>query len=119
MTLVKYNAKNVYSCSGVRLIPGVNQIEDGLLKSALDHPLFMFRVETGLIEIIENKNGESKKQDPKQLAKLMPEIYDVKLLRKYIASSDDKEVVKKAKKQLKKIEDVEVNKEVEVGVTIK
>lgn len=119
MALVKYNAKNVYSCLNVRLIPGVNKIEDEQLKLALDHPLFLSRVESGKIEIIDQVKGKSKKEDPKQLAKLMPQIYDVPLLRKYIATSDDKTVIKEAKKQLKKIEDVEVKEEVQVGISIK
>jgi hypothetical protein len=79
----------------------------------------MHRVEIGKIEIIEHGKPKSKKDEKKQLVKLMPEIYDVKLLRKYIASSDDKDVVDSAKKQLKKIENVEVKEEVEVGITIK
>jgi len=120
MVLVKYNAKNVYTCSNVRLIPGVNQVEDGLLKSALTHPLFLRRVESGIIEIIEQKNqGNAKKEDPKQLSKLMKDVYDVKLLRRYIATSEDKEVIKAAKKQLKKIEDVPLKEEVEVGFSVK
>ena len=119
MAIVKYNAKNVYTCLEVRLIPGVNMIEDKLLKLVLDHPLFIHRIEEGIIEIIEQSQGKSKKEDPKQLSKLMPEIYDVKLLRKYIATSEDETLIKAAKKQLKKIEDVELNKEVEVGISIK
>lgn len=121
MALVKYNAKNVYSCLDVRLLPGVNEVEDTLLKRVLNEPLFKYRVDKGIIQIVEppKSKGKNKKNDDKQLVSLMPEVYDVKLLKKYIAESEDKEVVKAAKKQLSKIEEVEVNEEVEVGVTIK
>lgn len=121
MALVKYNAKNVYSCLDVRLLPGVNEVGDALLKRVLDEPLFKWRVDEGIIEIIEKPKGKAKGSDNKQLIKLMPEVYDVKLLKRYIEESEDKEVVKVAKKQLKRIENVETVKtdEVEVGVTIK
>lgn len=119
MALVKYNAKNVYSCLNVRLIPGVNQVEDEHLRLALAEPLFMHRVENGIIVVIEHKEDKNKKDDSKQLLKLIPEIYDVKLLRKYIAKHENPDVVSCAKKQLKKIEDVELKEEVEVGITIK
>lgn len=49
----------------------------------------------------------------------MPHVYDVKLLKKYISESEDSAIVEAAKKQLKRIEEVEVKEEVEVGITIK
>jgi len=123
MAIVKYNAKNVYTCLSLRLIPGVNQVEDALLERVLNEPLFKYRVDKGIIQIVEQAKakgkGKGKKTDDKQLVSLMPEVYDVKLLKKYISESEDKEVVKAAKKQLSKIESVEVEEEVEVGVTIK
>jgi len=119
MALVKYNAKNVYSCLSVRLLPGVNQVEDSLLERVLLEPLFKHRVDEGIIEIIpEMQDTKDDKKSDKQIVSLMKDIYDVKLLKKYI-DSDNKDVQKAAKKQLKKIEDVPVKQEEEVGVTIK
>lgn len=118
MALVKYNAKNVYSCCGVRLLPGVNQVEDGLLESALSVPLFQWRIDQGIIEVIKEKILKDKKPSSTQLVKLMPEVYDVKLLKRYIEENSDKKLVEAAKKQLLKIESVEVD-EVKDGVTIK
>lgn len=126
MALVKYNAKNVYSCLSVRLIPGVNEVEDSLLLRVLNEPLFKYRVDKGIIELLDKPKSsakESKKEvkesEEKHLVSLIPDVYDVKLLKKYIEESKDNSVVKAAKKQLNKIESVEVKEEVEVGVTIK
>ena len=121
MAIVKYNAKNVYSCLDIRLLPGVNQVENSQLERVLLEPLFKHRVDEGIIVIIpEIQDPKDEKAKDKQLVQLMCDVYDVKLLKKYIKESKDKEIVKSAKKQLKKIEDVPVKEvEKEVGFTIK
>lgn len=62
MAFVRYNAKNVYYCLDVKLLPGVNEIEDARLKGVLKEPLFKARVDSGIIEIIEMKKAEKKKR---------------------------------------------------------
>ena len=52
MVLVKYNAKNVYYCGTLRLIPGVNEVADLSLKSVQSHSLFKHRVDSGIIEML-------------------------------------------------------------------
>jgi len=39
MVLVRYNAKNVYYCGALRLLPGVNDVQEQVLKPVLDNPL--------------------------------------------------------------------------------
>ena len=117
MVLVKYNAKNVYYCGTLRLIPGVNEVADLSLKSVQSHSLFKHRVDSGIIEILE-KTKSKNKNDDSILIKLMPEVYDVKLLKKYM-KSENPDIASSAKKQFKKIESVEVNEEKQVELTIK
>jgi len=104
MALVRYNGKNIYSCEGVTLLPGINKIEGGKLESVLKNPFFLLRVEKGIIVII--KEYKRPKLENRQLVELMPEIYDVKLLKKYIETNEDEEVVESAKKQLEIISNV-------------
>ena len=139
MALVKYNKANVYKCCDVLLIPGVNEIEDGNLVAVLDHPLFQHRIDNGIIEIIDgpkraekDSEGQKPQEAPKRkrgrppknkssgddkLIQLMPKIYDVKLLKKYISSSQNAAVVAAAEKQLEVMENVPVNEEKD-GITV-
>lgn len=118
MALVKYNGKNVYSCCGVRLLPGVNEVEDGLLETALSVPLFQWRIDNGAIELVKEKKGKDKKTSVKQLTELMSDVYDVKVLKRHIKENKDKKLVEAAKKQLDRIAK-EPADEVEDGVTVK
>lgn len=107
MVWIKYNAKNVYYCGDIRLLPGVNEVEKEDLKLVESHPLFKHRVDNGTIEILKETKGK-KDHNEEMLVKLMPEVYDVKLLKKYM-ESENKKVAKSAKKQFEKIEAVEVD----------
>lgn len=122
MAIVKYNAKNVYTCQGIRLLPGVNLVGDALIKSVLSNRYFKHRVDNGVIEIEmdvseKKKPGRPKKMTPERLVKLMPEVYDVELLRKYVAENKDDNIVKAAQKQIDRI--MEEPSREENGVTIK
>lgn len=117
MVLVKYNAKNVYYCGALRLIPGVNEVAELSLISVQSHPLFKHRVDNGTIEILDKPKGKKKNNDA-ILIKLMPEVYDVKLLKKYM-ESENVNIASSAKKQFERIESVEVNEEKQVELTIK
>lgn len=117
MVLVKYNAKNVYYCGALRLIPGVNEVAELSLIAVQSHPLFKHRVDSGIIEILDEVKGK-KKNNEAMLVRLMPEVYDVKLLKKYMKSGNAS-VACSAKKQFERIESVEVNEEKQVELTIK
>lgn len=117
MALVKYNAKNVYTCCNVRLLPGVNIINDVDLQQASLVPLFKWRVDNSIIEIIDEKKSKNKNASKKKIIEHVDSIYDVKLLKSYIEQSDDKKLAKAAKEQLEKIE-AEPVKEKD-GVTVK
>ena len=125
MTFVKYNAKNVYTCLKVQLLPGVNEVEGEALRLALEHPLFKARIDDGIIEIIEEKKvvrleGEEKQVEKENiLISLMPSIYDVKLLKKYIKKNKDPKVVEAANLQLDKIKAVEVREDKSSDLTVK
>jgi len=121
MALVKYNGKNTYRCSGITLKSNVNEVDDNLLEDALKHPLFKYRIEEGIIVILEHKikndlefeNSEKEsefKNTEKDLVDLIPNIYDKELLIRYISESEDKRIVKASKKQLKKIDKEEILK---------
>lgn len=104
MALVKYNAKNVYHINGMRLIPGYNEIADTQLESAISNPLFKYRVDKGIIEIDKGKAKKGGRPSLKQVLDMMPEIYDVPTLKKYIETSKSNEIVESAKNQLSRIE---------------
>lgn len=92
---LKYNKPSTLTVCGVRLLPGINVIEDEELSEAiLAHPLTKKWVDRGIIEVISRDTIM-----PKDVA----EIYDVKKL-KELAESSKKAVAEAARKQLEKIE---------------
>lgn len=116
MILVKYNALNVYRCCNVRLLPGINEVDPKALAKACTVPLFKWRVDNEIIEIMRPKE-EKKEPTVKELIDLMPHIYDVKVLKKHIKQKADAKLVREAKKQLKRIE--AEGKEVDSEQTVK
>ena len=103
MTLVKYNAVNIFTCNATRLLPGVNEVEEGVLKSLLLHPLFKWRVDQGIISIFEVPKEADGKTPLKELLKHIPSMYDKKLLEKIVETDGRAQAVKAAKEQLAKI----------------
>ena len=116
MVGLMYNAKNVYSCCGIRLLPGFNEVEDGLLKTALNVPLFKWRIEQGIIQIIKSEKQKAGRKSYDQMIELMPKVFDVKLLKRYIKENKNEKLVQAAEKQLEKIKNVPVIEVEEVNI---
>jgi len=103
MALVKYSGLNVLTCNGQRFLPGVNEVDAGVLKSLLQHPLFKARVDSGKITIFEVPKESDGKTPVKELLKHIPNMYDKQLLEKLVSTDGRAQVVKAAKEQLDKI----------------
>lgn len=103
MTLVKYNAVNIFTCNGTKLLPGVNEVEEGVLKNLLLHKLFKWRVDQGIITIFEVPKEPDGKTPLKELLKHIPNMYDKSLLEKIVETDGRAQAVKAAKEQLIKI----------------
>lgn len=112
MAFVKFNKSYAYKCcfeegAFLRLVQGINDVKDELLEKALKNPMFRRRIDQGSIEIISERKAVKEVDDPNLEIQLMiPEIFDEEILQNYIDKSDDKGVIKAAKKQLKKIKPV-------------
>lgn len=65
MAKVEYKAKNMYTCSKVKLRPGINEVDDKMLADAMNNHLFMWRIDQGII-VIHKDDKEEKKQHQKQ-----------------------------------------------------
>ena len=104
MALVKYNGKNVLGVafqSGIsRIMPGVNDIQDDVLNKMKTHPLFQTRVNNGIIQILQDSIGKDGKRTVEDMLTHIPNIFDVKLLKKLIESDGRAPVVKAAQLQL-------------------
>lgn len=100
MALVQYTGKNVFGVfmgAGdiMRLLPGVNEVNEEHLKRAMTMPLFNNRIKRGQVLILKSNIGKDGKTSVDDMLKNIPNIYDLKLLKKII-SSDGREVVVKA-----------------------
>ena len=85
----------------VRLMTGINEVEDFELIELKKHPIFMARVEADKIEIIGDvKIGSDGKKSVESMLKYIPKIFDTKLLRKIIKEDGRDLVVNCAKDQL-------------------
>jgi hypothetical protein len=117
MALVRYNNKNLlYFDFRVRLMPGVNEVSESDLKAMFKHPLFEHRFKEGILEVLESeeldnkgkskkkaKDGKDEKRPAPEMLKLIPEIFDVELLKKIVKTDGREGVVKAAQDQLKKL----------------
>lgn len=104
MAFVKYSGLNILTCNGQRFLPGVNEVEGGVLKTLLQHPLFKARVAAGKITIFEEPNKDSDGKMPiKEILRHIPNMYDKPLLEKLISTDGRAKVVEAAKEQLIKV----------------
>lgn len=102
---LKYNRPNTYTCIGVRLLPGINTVDDEKAKRFMAQPGVKARVDAGVIEKVTGKEAEpGKEPTAAELKKDIPEMYDVARLRE-LAEDERKGVADAAAKRLKEIED--------------
>ena len=51
---IKLNVASIYKVGGVKLVPGLNEVEDNSeLKKFLANPLVKLDIDTGLIKVVE------------------------------------------------------------------
>jgi hypothetical protein len=108
MALIHYHGKNILGVclpSGeiVRLLPGVNEIEDDRMAQVKTHPQFQSRVKKGLAQILVDNVGKDGKRSVEDMLSLIPGMYDTRLLKKIIDSDGRDKVVRAAAEQLDKI----------------
>lgn len=92
------------SCTRVVLIPGINQIDDEIIRKIKEHPHVKQRVKDDQLQFLsptklDKKNNESKED----MLNYIPKIFDTKLLKKLIKEDPREIVVAAAKDQLDKI----------------
>jgi len=105
MALLHYHGKNVFGIylknnSVLKLMPGINEVDENDLKEVKQLPLFQSRLNNGLIHIMKEEVGLDGKQSIDQMLAYIPKIFDVKLLKKIIDSEDREIVIGAAKQQL-------------------
>lgn len=107
MALVKNNSKKIQyvglKAKVIQLMVGVNEVAEGDLVALLDHPLFKLRVESGEMQIIDQKKDEAGKPLASSMIKAIPDMYDQKLLKEIIENDGREQVILAAEKQLEKI----------------
>jgi hypothetical protein len=108
MALVQYTGKNVFGVfmgAGdiMRLLPGVNEINDEHLKKAMELPLFNDRIKKGQVLILNSPVGKDGKRTVEDMLTNIPNMFDVKLLKKIIETDGRDAVVKAATTQIEKI----------------
>ena len=108
MALVQYNGQNVLTCGlarggWVRLLPGINECDSTDLESILKVPVVAWRVEKGIIKVIDDGKAQGKKPI-EEIVAMIPKIVDKKLLNKIIRTDGRPAVIDAAKNQLSLIE---------------
>lgn len=116
MALIHYHGKNILGViltSGeiIRLMPGVNEVEDEKMASVKAHPQFQSRVKKGLVQVLMDNVGKDGKRSVEEMLSLIPGIFDTKLLRKIIDGDGRDKVVRAAAEQLDKIKNPSKSKE--------
>ncbi len=108
MALVSYLGKNILSVGlkvgdPVRLLPGINEVEEDKLALAKQHPLFQSRLAAGTVVIMAESPTKDGKRPVDEMLVYIPKIYDTKLLKKIIDTDGRDRVIASAKEQLDKI----------------
>lgn len=108
MALVQYTGKNVFGVfigAGeiMRLLPGVSEVSDEHLKLAMTMPLFQHRIKEGKVLLLTTNIGKDGKRTVEDMLSNIPNMFDVKLLKKIIESDGREQVVKAATSQIDKI----------------
>ena len=81
-------------------MPGINEVADNLLNEMKAHPLFQARTAKGIIEILQDSIGKDGKRTVEDMLQHIPNIFDIKLLKKLIDTDGRSPVVKAAQLQL-------------------
>ena len=108
MALVSYTGKNILGVGMaggeiVRLLPGINEVDDEKLQIMKAHPLFKVRMDRSLVQIMHENVGKDGKRTVEDMLKHIPQIFDTKLLKKIIDTDGRDKVVRAASDQLEKI----------------
>ncbi len=109
MALVNYNGKNVLGVckpvSGdiVRLLPGINEVDNEDLKIMKAHPLFQSRMKAGMVQIMAEPADKDGKRTVDEMLTNIPKIFDLKLLKKIVETDGRDKVVQAAREQMEKI----------------
>lgn len=104
---IKYNKPNIYSCAGVRLLPGLNVLAAADYDRIKAHPAFLARVESGVIEL---RGAAPAPKEPEQeasselTAEEIAELTDVALLRSLAAGKKQLKTTKAAIARLEQID---------------
>lgn len=107
MALIQYHGINVITAGvagggdAVRIMPGVNQLDDDVLKKLKTHPSFAARVRDGKIQILDDvKTTKDGKTTVEEMLRLIPKMFDTKLLKKIMKEDGRSEVVEAARDQM-------------------
>ena len=116
MALIQYTGLNVLSCGTpkgdfIRILPGINEIDDKDLQSILQLPSIIARQTKGVLKII--SQGKKEKESQEDILDMIPKIFDKKLLNKLIKTDTRPQVIDAAKAQLDLIQAKKEVKEVE------
>ncbi len=130
MVRIQYNRPSLHTFpGGLRLVPGINQVDDAAYERVKEHPGFLRHIKAGNIvvkgqlaaadvaaveagEVIEKTAVPSNSKDEAREAMLadVAEMLDIKRLRK-LANSKDKELAALAAERLEVIEKTAVKSE--------
>jgi len=96
---VRNNQARMQRIEGVTFAPGLNSVAEDNWKRIQKHPIGKQKIEKGLLEEVQAKGKE---QSATELAKEIPEIYDMVRLQE-LAEDSRSTVAQAAQKQIDKI----------------
>lgn len=92
---IKNNQPRLYTCAGVRLLPGINDIPDEKIPEQFwEHKAVADRMTKGLLEVVGSPGEKPEKMTAAQLVDTINETYDRDYLR--AMTEDERKTVSKA-----------------------
>jgi len=111
---------NCAGCDPIRFFPGINEVTDHHLACMQKHPAFNAKIQDGSFQLIEEKKvGSDGKKSVQEVLQMIPQILQVKLLKKIMAEDGRQIIIDACQKQIEYINLPKKTNEDLDGITVK
>lgn len=103
--LIKYNRDGIHHAGAMKLLPGLNEVDENQFEEALEWPAFKALVDEGLVEVVPKKKVADLKQVPvREMLELVKQTVQKELLEEMLKTEKRDPVVKAIEAQLEAID---------------
>lgn len=103
--LIKYNRDGIHHAGALRLLPGLNEVDEELFDEATSWPAFKALIDEGLIEVVPKKKVADLSKTPvREMIDLVKQSVSKDLLEEMLKTEKREPVIKAIEAQLEAID---------------